>query len=112
VYACHLINRLFSSMIGGKTLLKVWSEKFSQDYDSLWVFSCLACYHVKEDKLSPKARKCGFVCFKKGVKGCKIWDLKDKKIILSRDVMFYEASMVKTTDSQQVESEKTNRISQ
>jgi len=26
-YACHLINMLSSSAIGGKTLLKVWSEK-------------------------------------------------------------------------------------
>jgi len=31
--------------------------------------------------------------FKKGVKGYKIWDLKDKKIILSRDITFDEASM-------------------
>jgi len=53
-----------------------------------------------------------FMGFKKGVKRYKIWDPKDKKIILSRDVTFDEASMVKTTDSQQVESEKTNRISQ
>jgi len=45
--------------------------------------------------------------FKKGVKGYKKWDPKDKKIILSRDVTFDETSMVKPTDSQQVKSEKT-----
>ena len=50
--------------------------------------------------------------FKKYVKGYKILDPKNKKIILSSDVTFEEASMVKPTDSQQVESEKTNRISQ
>ena len=33
-YACHLVNRLPSSAIGGKTLLKVWSEKVTQDYNS------------------------------------------------------------------------------
>ena len=36
----------------------------------------------------------------------------DNKIILSMDVTFDEASTVKPTDSQQVESEKTNKISQ
>ena len=50
--------------------------------------------------------------FKKGVKSYKIYNPKDKKIILSRDVTFDKASMVKLTDSQQAESKKTNRISQ
>jgi len=36
-YACHLVNRLPSFAIGGKTPPEVWSEKFvAQDYDSLW----------------------------------------------------------------------------
>ena len=51
-----------------------------------------------------------FIGFKKGVKSYKIWDLKDKKFILSRDVTSDEVSMVKPTDSQQVVSEKTNMI--
>jgi len=51
-----------------------------------------------------------FVGFKKRVKGYKIWDPKDRKFILSGDVMFDEASMEKPTNSQQVESHTTNRI--
>ena len=50
-----------------------------------------------------------FVGFIKDVKGYKIWDPKDKKIILNRDVTFDEASMVKL---KQVDNEKTNMISQ
>ena len=46
------------------------------------------------------------------MKGYKTWDQKDKKIILGRDVTFDEVSMVKLTDSQQVESEKISKISQ
>ena len=38
--------------------------------------------------------------FKRGVKDYKIWDPKDKKTILSRDVTFDETSMMKLTDSQ------------
>jgi len=45
-------------------------------------------------------------------KSNKIWDPKDKKFILSRDVTFDEALMVKPTNSQLVESEKTSKISQ
>jgi len=48
----------------------------------------------------------------KGVKGYKIWDPKDKKIVLSRDVTFDEASMLKPTISQQVEIEMTKGVSQ
>ena len=50
--------------------------------------------------MDPRAKKGVFVGFKKGVKGCKLWDPKDKKFILSRDVTFDEASMVKPTNSQ------------
>ena len=53
-----------------------------------------------------------FIGFKKDVKDYKIGDLKDRKIILSIDVTFAEASMVKPTGPQQVESETTKRISQ
>ena len=56
-YACHLINRLSSSAIKGKTPLEVWSKKVAQDYDSLHVFGCPAYYHIKKDKLNPGERK-------------------------------------------------------
>jgi len=48
-YTCHFVNRLPSSAIEGKTLLK--SKKVAQDYDSLRIFGCSIYYHVKEDKL-------------------------------------------------------------
>ena len=61
--------------------------------------------------MHPRARKGAFVGFKKGVKGYKIWNPKDRKFILSIDVTFDEASMVKPTNSKQVESQTANRIS-
>ena len=55
MYACrHLINRLLSSVIGGKTLMDVWSGEAAQDYDSLRIVGFLTYYHVKEDKLDPR----------------------------------------------------------
>jgi len=97
---------------GDKTPLKVCPGKVDQDYESLWTFDFSAYYHTKEDKLDMRARKSVFVGFKKGVKDYQIWNTKDKKIILSRNVTFNNASIVKPKDSKQLESEKTNMISQ
>ena len=35
VYACHLMNKLSSTVIDGKTLLDIWSGGDAQDYDLL-----------------------------------------------------------------------------
>ena len=53
-----------------------------------------------------------FVGFKRGIKSYKIWDPKDRKFVLSRDVTFDETSMLKPIISQQVKIEKIKRISQ
>ena len=92
--------------------MEVWSGEAAQNYDPLRIFGCPAYYHVKEDKLDPKAKKCMFFGFKIDVKGYEIWDPKDKKTILSRDVTFDKASMMKPSDSQQVESKNTTNVSQ
>ncbi|KAH9794681.1 hypothetical protein KPL71_004983 [Citrus sinensis] len=103
-YTSHLVNRLPSAVIGGKTHMEMWSGKHAQEYDSLRIFRCLAYYHVKDGKLDPRARKAIFVGFKGGVKGFKLWDLEDKKFVCSRDVTFDEASIMKVSSSQQVEN--------
>jgi len=56
--------------------------------------------------VEPRARKAVFLGFKRGVKGYKLWDYEDRKIVLSRDVSFDEPSMVKSSSSQQLESAK------
>ncbi|KAH9726184.1 hypothetical protein KPL70_008163 [Citrus sinensis] len=106
-YASHLVNRLPSAAIEGKTPMEMWSGKHAQDYDSLRVFGCPVYYHVKDGKLDSRARKAIFVGFKGGVKGFKLWDLKDKKFVCSRDVTFDEASMMKASSSQHVENKTT-----
>jgi len=68
-YAQHLVNRLSSSTIDGKTPLEVWSGKPATDYVSLHVFGYIAYYHVIESKLDPQERKALFMGFSPGVKG-------------------------------------------
>jgi len=73
------MNRLSSTMIGGKTLLDIWSGRARRDYGLLRVFECLAYFSVKDEKLIPRVKK--FVIFrvKRNLKGYKLWTLKIRK---------------------------------
>ena len=95
IYASHLINRLPSAALNGKTPLEVWSGKPIKDYDTLHVFGFTADYHVKESKLDPRAKTALFMGVTLSVKGYRLWCLSSKKIIYSRDVTFDESSMLK-----------------
>ncbi|KAG8479623.1 hypothetical protein CXB51_029456 [Gossypium anomalum] len=85
-YACHLINRLPSAVINGKTPIEMWTGKSATDYDSLHVFGSTAYYHVKESKLDPRAKKALFLGITDGVKGYRLWCPDTRKIVFSRDV--------------------------
>ena len=60
MYASHIINRLPSTAIDGKTPIEVWSGQPASDYDCLHIFGCPAYYHVTESKLDPRAKKSCF----------------------------------------------------
>ena len=72
VYACHLINRLPSTAIEGKTPIEMWTGKPAIDYDSLHVFSSNAYYHVNESKLDPRVKKSLFMGIIGRVKGYRL----------------------------------------
>ena len=110
VYACHLINRLPSTAIQGRTPMEMWTGKPATDYDSLHVFGSTAYYHVKKSKLDPRAKKALFMGITGGVKGYTLWCPVTKKIIFSGDITFDESAMLKQKDSQ--EDDKTSSILQ
>ena len=85
MYASHLINR--STAIGGKTPLKIWSEKAAQDHSLLQEFRSPTYFSAKDGKVNPRAKKFVFVV-KRNMKGYRLWDLENKKIVLSRHVTF------------------------
>lgn len=94
-YARHLVNRLPTAALNGKTPIEVWSGESATDYDQLCIFGCLAYFYVTESKLDPRAKKVVFLGFSEGVKGYKLWCPESKKVILSRDVTFDESLMMK-----------------
>lgn len=63
----------------------------------------------KDGKLDSKVKKAIFMGFKSSIKGYKLWDPKDKKIVPSRDVTYNEASFMKPNNSKQVENKTKKR---
>ncbi|KAJ4704584.1 Retrovirus-related Pol polyprotein from transposon TNT 1-94 [Melia azedarach] len=102
--ACYLINRGPHTSINLKTSFEVWSGK-PADYSNLRAFGCTVYYHVNEGKLEPRAKKGVFVGYGDGVKGYRIWSPSEKRVILSRNIVFDENSMFNPTVKSIVVSE-------
>ena len=91
--ACYLINRSPHTALKFKSPQEVWYNT-PVNYSSLRIFGCPAYIHVNDGKLEPRARKGIFVGYGVGVKGYRVWCNDSKKIIVSRDVVFDEDSML------------------
>nr|GFC07462.1 putative ribonuclease H-like domain-containing protein [Tanacetum cinerariifolium] len=88
----YIINRLPSKVIKNKTPYElVWNEE--PKYEDLRIFGCLAYFkntNTKGDKFEEKGKPRVFWGYPQGIKGYKIYDIKSKKIVVSRDVLFLE----------------------
>ena len=102
--AAYLINRSPSSALNFRTPQEVWSGK-PPDLSNLRIFGSPAYAHINQGKLEPRAIKGIFIGYPEGVKGYRIWciDGKPSRIIVSRDVVFDEGSLLQ----QKVETELT-----
>jgi len=69
MYASRLLNRLPTTMIGGKTPLEICSGGAAHDHDSLRIFDCPAYVDVKKDMLDSNANKLVFLRCKENLKG-------------------------------------------
>jgi len=93
-YACYVLNRTPSRVIGGKTPCEMFSGEKSS-LSLIRVFGCVA--YVKEhgkvkEKLAPRARELFFVGVPAGTKGYLLFDPSTKKVSVSRDVIFDESA--------------------
>ncbi|KAG8478826.1 hypothetical protein CXB51_028794 [Gossypium anomalum] len=87
---CMSFDQLSPSVaIEKKTPQKVWSGN-PANYSDLKIFGCPAYAHVDNGKLEPRSIKCVFLSYKAGVKGYKLWCPENRKVVISRDVVFDE----------------------
>ncbi|KAG8480001.1 hypothetical protein CXB51_025036 [Gossypium anomalum] len=89
--AYFLINRSPSVAIEKKTPQEVWYGN-PANYSDLKIFGCPAYAHVDNGKLEPRSIKC--VGYRAGVKGYKLWCPENRKVVISRDVVFDETAMI------------------
>ncbi|KAG8493558.1 hypothetical protein CXB51_011740 [Gossypium anomalum] len=76
-----------------KTPQEVWSGN-PANYSDLKIFGCPAYAQVDNEKLEPRSIKCVFLGYKVGVKGYKLWYPENRKVVISRNVVFDETAMI------------------
>ncbi|KAK4438639.1 Retrovirus-related Pol polyprotein from transposon TNT 1-94 [Sesamum alatum] len=87
-----LINILPSVPFDKEIPEEVWSRK-KASYSHLKVFGCQAFAHIPKDeraKLDSKTKQCIYLGAPKYEFGYRLWDPIKKKIVRSRDVVFFE----------------------
>nr|GFB19603.1 retrovirus-related Pol polyprotein from transposon TNT 1-94 [Tanacetum cinerariifolium] len=84
--ATYIVNRLPSKRINDKTPYEVlFGQK--PEYDHMRVFGCMAYYKNTEtngDKFEPRGKPRVFLGYPPGKKGYKIYDLEERKMVMTR----------------------------
>lgn len=90
--AAYIINRLPSKVIENKTPYElVFNQK--PEYDHMRVLGCLVYFknnNTEGDKFEMRGRPGVFMGYPPGIKGYKVYDIQNAKMIVSRDVNFCE----------------------
>ena len=90
--AVFLLNRLPTKALQKKTPLEAWYG-YKPKLFNLKIFGCLCfsyIHQVKRDKLDKKAEPEIFVSYSSTSKAYKIYSPQSNKVIVSRDVQFFE----------------------
>ncbi|CAI7842221.1 unnamed protein product, partial [Closterium sp. NIES-54] len=90
--ATWIRNRCVTKALPNKTPLEAWSGT-KLDVTDLRTFECTCYYHVPDvtrTKLEAKARVAMYLGPSADHKAWRVWDLEHGKLVVSRDVVFYE----------------------
>lgn len=111
--AAYITNRCPTRSISYVTPEELWSGK-KPNLKHVRIFGCEVMVHVpniKRQKLDSKASKMFFVGYSETTKGYRLLDTKTKKIIISRDVVFLENSIMrKFTTVSLTDKDLTNNL--
>ena len=91
-WSVHILNRSPTFAIQNMTPEEAWSGR-KPDVNHFKKFGCIAFAHVpdqKRKKLDGKAEKCVFIGVSETSKAYKLFNPSTKKIVTSKDVVFYE----------------------
>lgn len=90
--AAYIVKKLLSVTLDWKSPYEALYDT-EPNYTFLRTFGCLR-YATNvlpfKDKFDPRAKKCIFIGYCSGQKTYKLFDLVNKKVIMSRDVVFHE----------------------
>ena len=95
-----LINLSSSYPLEGDIQERVWTRKFVS-FELLRVFGCRAFVHVprnERSKLDSKTKQCIFLGYSSEEFGYRLWDPTTKKIIRSKDVVFFKDQTIEDLD--------------
>ncbi|CAI7796376.1 unnamed protein product [Closterium sp. NIES-53] len=90
--ATWIRNWFVTKALPNKTTLEAWSGT-KPDVTDLRTFGCTYYYHVLDvtrTKLEAKARVAMYLGPSADHKAWRVWDLEHRKLVVSRDVVFYE----------------------
>lgn len=92
--AVYLLNRCMTKALTNKTPFEAWHGR-KPAVSHLKVFGCVVYARIldeKRSKLDDKSRRCVFVGYDSKTKGYKLYNPRNEKLFISRDVDFDEES--------------------
>lgn len=95
LWAVHVLNRSLTFSVKNVTPQEAWRKK-KPSVDYFKVFGCIVYAHApdeKRKKLDDKSEKCVFLGVSESSKAYKLYNPVTKKIVASRDVIFYQGRM-------------------
>ncbi|UYV74187.1 hypothetical protein LAZ67_11002345 [Cordylochernes scorpioides] len=89
--ACYLRNKCSSKAIGKKIPEEMWTER-PVKIEHTRVFGCQtwAYNDQRRSKFDSRSRECVLIGYPEGVKGYKVWDIRNNKGFVTRNVRFRE----------------------
>ena len=102
----YLINWSPSMPLKGDVPKWVWTGK-DASYQQLKMFGCLSYKHVAKDQRSKpnnKSKPCIFLGYSEDEFGYRLWDILDKKVVRSQDIVFMEDKTIEDQKQQKTQS--------